>query len=105
MPGNANLSEAQREEVGRIFEAMKSQAISVGKLIVEAEGALDTLFASGWGRTDLPGGNAEMMVDSLARLSTMDPGLTVLPGHGPETTIGREQPWLQSVAQDRKLPF
>ena len=65
----------------------------------------DTLFASGWGRTDLPGGNAEMMVDSLTRLSTMDPSLTVLPGHGPETTIGREQPWLQSVAQDRKLPF
>ena len=65
----------------------------------------DTLFASGWGRTDLPGGDAEMMIDSLSRLATMDPGLTVLPGHGPETTIGREQPWLQSVAQERKLPF
>ena len=44
-------------------------------------------------------------IDSLSRLSTLEPGLTVLPGHGPETTIGREQPWLQAVAQERKLPF
>lgn len=65
----------------------------------------DTLFAGGWGRTDLPGGDREAMVESLSRLSTLDPGLTVLPGHGPDTTIGREQPWLSSVAQERKLPF
>jgi glyoxylase-like metal-dependent hydrolase (beta-lactamase superfamily II) len=65
----------------------------------------DTLFAGGWGRTDLPGGSSEAMVDSLARLATLDPGLTVLPGHGPETSIGRELPWLQTVAQERKLPF
>ena len=65
----------------------------------------DTLFAGGWGRTDLPGGDAEMMVDSLSRLATLEPGLTVLPGHGPETTIARELAWLQTVAQERKLPF
>lgn len=65
----------------------------------------DTLFAGGWGRTDLPGGDAEAMVDSLARLSMLAPGLTVLPGHGPETTIEREQPWLETVARERKLPF
>ena len=46
----------------------------------------DTLFAGGWGRTDLPGGDAEQMVESLARLATLEDGLTVLPGHGPETT-------------------
>jgi hydroxyacylglutathione hydrolase len=65
----------------------------------------DTLFAGGWGRTDLPGGDAGMMVESLARLSTLEPGLAVLPGHGPETSIGREQAWLQTVAQEHKLPF
>ncbi len=65
----------------------------------------DTLFAGAWGRTDLPGGDQEAMVESLARLSTLDPGLNVLPGHGPETTIGREQAWLQTVAQEHKLPF
>jgi glyoxylase-like metal-dependent hydrolase (beta-lactamase superfamily II) len=65
----------------------------------------DTLFAGGWGRTDLPGGDAEMMVDSLARLATLDVGLTVLPGHGQQTTIGREKPWLELVAQHQRLPW
>ncbi len=65
----------------------------------------DTLFAGAWGRTDLPGGDAEAMIESLSRLATLEDGLTVLPGHGPQTTIGREKPWLQMVAQDRKLPF
>ena len=59
----------------------------------------DTLFAGGWGRTDLPGGDPEKKVDSLSPLSTKEPGLTEMPGHGPQTTIGREQPWLQPVAQ------
>jgi glyoxylase-like metal-dependent hydrolase (beta-lactamase superfamily II) len=65
----------------------------------------DTLFAGGWGRTDLPGGDADQLVDSLARLATLDEGLTVLPGHGPETTIARERPWLERVAQERRLPW
>ena len=65
----------------------------------------DTLFAGGWGRTDLPGGSQEQLVDSLARLTTLDDPLVVLPGHGPETTIGRERPWLEMVARDRRLPF
>ncbi len=65
----------------------------------------DTLFAGAWGRTDLPGGDAEAMVESLSRLATLEDGLTVLPGHGPQTTIGREKAWLQTVAQERKLPF
>jgi hydroxyacylglutathione hydrolase len=65
----------------------------------------DTLFAGAWGRTDLPGGDAKAMVESLSRLATLDDGLTVLPGHGGQTTIGREKPWLQMVAQERKLPF
>ena len=65
----------------------------------------DTLFAGGWGRTDLPGGDHEAMIESLSRLSTLEDGLTVLPGHGPQTTIGREKAWLQMVAREQKLPF
>jgi glyoxylase-like metal-dependent hydrolase (beta-lactamase superfamily II) len=65
----------------------------------------DTLFAGGWGRTDLPGGNADAMVESLSRLATLEDGLDVLPGHGPETTIGHEKPWLQTVAQKNALPW
>jgi glyoxylase-like metal-dependent hydrolase (beta-lactamase superfamily II) len=65
----------------------------------------DTLFAGGWGRVDLPGASQAQMIESLARLATLEPGLTVLAGHGPQTTIGRELPWLTTVAQTAKLPF
>ncbi|MFV2062543.1 MAG: MBL fold metallo-hydrolase [Chloroflexota bacterium] len=65
----------------------------------------DTLFAGGWGRIDLPGGSEEEMVESLARLATLEEGLAVLPGHGPQTTIGREKAWLMSVAQEKRLPL
>jgi glyoxylase-like metal-dependent hydrolase (beta-lactamase superfamily II) len=57
----------------------------------------DTLFAGGWGRTDLPGGDEDLMVESLVRLAGYDDPLQVLPGHGPSTTIGRERPWLELV--------
>lgn len=63
----------------------------------------DTLFAGGWGRVDLPGGSAEAMVESLARLSALPPDLTVLPGHGRHTTLNREMAWLEMVARERRL--
>ncbi|HHU36402.1 MAG TPA: MBL fold metallo-hydrolase [Treponema sp.] len=50
----------------------------------------DTLFRSGCGRTDAPGGCWNDMEDSLTRLKTLPPETQVLPGHGPKTTIGRE---------------
>ena len=65
----------------------------------------DTLFAGGWGRTDLPGGSVDDMVASLTRLTMLEDGLGVLPGHGPQTTIGRERAWLTSVAEQKRLPF
>jgi glyoxylase-like metal-dependent hydrolase (beta-lactamase superfamily II) len=64
----------------------------------------DTLFASGWGRVDLPGGSTDAMVDSLSRLATLDRDLAVLPGHGSRTTLERELPWLELVAEQRRLP-
>lgn len=72
----------------------------------EDEGQLfsgDTLFAGGWGRVDLPGASPEQMVESLTRLTTFDDRLAVFPGHGPATTIGRERPWLDLVARERRL--
>lgn len=51
----------------------------------------DTLFADGIGRTDLPGGDQERLINGLRSVLLALPGSTrVLPGHGPETTIGRE---------------
>ena len=52
----------------------------------------DLLFASSIGRTDLPGGSYPAMLDSLTRVVLpMDDATVVHPGHGPDTTIGRER--------------
>jgi len=52
----------------------------------------DTLFYGSVGRTDLPGGSYEMLIDSIRRKLFGLPGGTVcLPGHGPETTIAEER--------------
>ncbi|NLL36595.1 MAG: MBL fold metallo-hydrolase [Fretibacterium sp.] len=51
----------------------------------------DTLFAQSVGRTDLPGGDQFTLDESLRRLSALPDDLSVLPGHGPETTIGQER--------------
>ncbi|MDR3161544.1 MAG: MBL fold metallo-hydrolase [Spirochaetaceae bacterium] len=51
----------------------------------------DTLFNSGIGRTDLPGGDWGALQQSLDRLLALDEGITVCPGHGPLTSIGAER--------------
>jgi hydroxyacylglutathione hydrolase len=52
----------------------------------------DLLFAGSIGRTDLPGGSFEQIQESLARVPLALPDETVVrPGHGPDTTIGRER--------------
>ncbi len=51
----------------------------------------DTLFAGSVGRTDLVGGSYDVLIDSIRqKLLVLDPGKTIFPGHGPETTIGAE---------------
>jgi len=52
----------------------------------------DLLFAGSIGRSDLPGGDPAEMNVSLARVVLPRPDDTlVLPGHGGQTTIGRER--------------
>ena len=51
----------------------------------------DTLFAQSIGRTDLPGGSGAALERSLQRFRDFPEPLRVLPGHGPETTIGEEK--------------
>lgn len=59
----------------------------------------DLLFASGIGRTDLPGGDTETLFKSLEeKILTLPEETRVYPGHGPGTTIKREKtgnPWLR----------
>lgn len=52
----------------------------------------DTLFAGSIGRTDLPGGSQQLLLDGIARdLLTLPPQTKLLPGHGPATTVDREK--------------
>jgi glyoxylase-like metal-dependent hydrolase (beta-lactamase superfamily II) len=51
----------------------------------------DLLFAGSIGRTDLPGGDHATILRSLARTLTLPDETIVLPGHGPQTTIGDER--------------
>ena len=51
----------------------------------------DLLFAGSIGRTDLPGGDHATILKSLARTLTLPDETIVLPGHGPQTTIGDER--------------
>jgi len=52
----------------------------------------DTLFAGSIGRTDLPGGSFEKIIDSLhGKVLALPDDTVVVPGHGPLTTIGEER--------------
>ena len=66
----------------------------------------DTLFAGSIGRTDLPGGDYGTLMHSITRvLFPLGDEALVHPGHGPDTTIGRERttnPFvLEYLAEDR----
>ncbi|MER6399231.1 MULTISPECIES: MBL fold metallo-hydrolase [unclassified Kitasatospora] len=62
----------------------------------------DLLFAGSIGRTDLPGGDGDAILRSLARVCLpLDDATVVLSGHGGQTTIGRERatnPYLRQAA-------
>ena len=69
---------------------------SVCFLVTDREGhrvlvSGDTLFAQSVGRTDLEGGDWLKLENSLKRIAEFDDGLHVLPGHGPDTSIGSER--------------
>src|SRR5918911_1848084 len=52
----------------------------------------DALFARSIGRTDLPGGSTDVLMQSISeKLLTLPDETRVLSGHGPETTVGQER--------------
>ncbi len=67
----------------------------------------DLLFAGSIGRTDLPGGDHAAMMRSLAeKVLPLADDIVVLPGHGEQTSIGRERatnPFLLEVARGQHL--
>lgn len=87
----------KREFLGREFEILEVPGHSPGSLcFLSREEELlvggDVLFAGGVGRWDLPGGDGELLFRGIkTKLFPLGDGVTVLPGHGPPTTIGEER--------------
>jgi glyoxylase-like metal-dependent hydrolase (beta-lactamase superfamily II) len=77
------------------FEPRHVPGHSPGSVVLVGEGLAlvgDVLFAGSVGRTDLPGGDGPTLMSSIAdQLLTLPDDTVVYPGHGPETTIGRER--------------
>lgn len=68
---------------------------SPGSICLIGEGRLfsgDTLFAGSIGRTDIPGGDSELLLESIRRrILPLPPETQVFPGHGPLTTLEKEK--------------
>lgn len=82
-----------REGLGVGFDIIPTPGHTLGSVCLydEKESLLfsgDTLFRDGYGRTDLPGGNMEQLIQSLKTLWQLPSGTKVYPGHGDTTLIG-----------------
>ena len=97
-PPDATLGEGSKVGLGRYpAEVLYTPGRTQGsvclhfvplKLLI----AGDTLFAGSIGRTDLPGGDFDQIMNSIhSRLLVLPEETKVIPGHGPETTIGQER--------------
>jgi glyoxylase-like metal-dependent hydrolase (beta-lactamase superfamily II) len=90
------LSEGQKVPVGT-FElgVIHTPGHSPGGVCFHGPGVVfsgDTLFAGSIGRTDFPGGDYEGLIRGVEeKIFPLGDDLRVYPGHGPETTIGRER--------------
>ena len=85
-------------EVGSLrFEVLETPGHSVGGVcFLERNGKVlisgDTLFAGAIGRTDHPGGDYDQLMKSIfEKLMCLDGDITVIPGHGPDTSIADER--------------
>lgn len=102
------LEEGEQIEVGDLtFDVLHCPGHSPGSVaFINAAQRLaivgDVLFAGSIGRTDLPGGDHHRLLRSIRdKLLPLDDDVTVLSGHGPVTTIGRERatnPFIQQAA-------
>lgn len=90
------LNEGDTITVGNLtLEVLHLPGHSPGGIGLKTDGhvfAGDTLFAGSVGRTDLPGGDFDQMAQAIReKLYCLDDATVVHPGHGPDTTVGREK--------------
>ena len=94
-PAERLLSEGDIVAAGSVrLEVLHTPGHTPGSICLLGDGHLisgDTLFAGSVGRTDFPGGDMRAMQRSIARLASLADDVRVHPGHGPDTTIGRER--------------
>ncbi|MBM3132576.1 MAG: MBL fold metallo-hydrolase [Chloroflexi bacterium] len=95
-PPDRLLQDGDRIEIGDLtFHVMHTPGHSPGGICIVGYGAVfsgDTLFNLGIGRTDGPGCSHEQLMASIrSKLLALPDKTTVLPGHGPGTTIGQER--------------
>ncbi len=87
--------DGERIRVGTLcFDAIATPGHTWGSMCFRCEDALftgDTLFQASVGRTDLPGGDADTLMESLERLKELPENLTVYPGHGGTTSLDHER--------------
>jgi hydroxyacylglutathione hydrolase len=82
---------------GLVFDVLHVPGHSPGSVVFVSKDAPlaivgDTLFQGSVGRTDLPGGDAALLIGGIkAKLFALPDETLCLPGHGPATSIGREK--------------
>ena len=79
---------------GLTFTAIETPGHTWGSVCYVCEDAMfsgDTLFAGSCGRTDLPGGDAAVLRESLEALAELEENYRVFPGHGESTTLHQEK--------------
>jgi len=90
------LSEGDILNIGKTkFSILHCPGHSPDSLCFYTDGVLiggDVIFKGSLGRTDLPGGNTEQLMNSITeKIYLLPDETTIYPGHGPETTLGTEK--------------
>ncbi len=93
---DAYLNEGDEITFGNItLKVIHTPGHSLGGICLYTKGHVfvgDTLFAGSIGRTDLPGGDYQQLIDNIRqKLFPLSDDTMVHPGHGPESSIGREK--------------
>ena len=104
-----NWTDGELYQVGELrFKVLHCPGHTRGHVVLaeENERAVfvgDCLFAGSIGRTDLPGGDYEQLIESInTKILSLGDDVTVFSGHGPETTVGNERntnPFLTGLYQ------
>lgn len=105
-PADRILEDKDTIQLGKLeIEVIHTPGHTEGGITLKVNQVLftgDTLFASGIGRTDLPGGSYQRLISSIkTRLLIFPDETAIYPGHGESSTIGRERrenPFIGSVS-------